>query len=73
MELKLTSTLAIVSIRRDRKKLAKLIVSGGTVPITLRGTITNVWGASDNVDQEFEMDVEELTVHLHRKPRKAAR
>lgn len=65
-----TSNFALVSIQRCRKALAKRVDAGEHFPITLRGKITGVWGGDDGIDQEFQIEVETVSV---REPRKAVR
>lgn len=65
--MKLTSELAIISIKHDRAKLAKHfnIPSNPTIPVTITGFITGVWGRDDGIDQEFTIKVTSLVQNQH--------
>lgn len=61
-ELDLTCEFALVAIRKNRRKLERLILHGGSVNVVITGTLSGVWGRNDGIDQEFRMDVKSLKV-----------
>lgn len=78
----LTSDFAIISVKRDRAKLAKHFESRPSfgpcpdnlrIPINLTGYIDGVSGRDDGIDQEFTVTVTSLTQNLTPSDNLAAR
>jgi len=72
--MKLVSTFAILDVKKGRKKLNKRLIDRPLfqpcpeelrVPVTVTGYISGVWGNDDGESQEFEMEVENVEVHLN--------
>jgi hypothetical protein len=53
----LSSSFALIDIKRNRRKLAKIVADGHRIPFTISGYISGV-GNDDGVSIEFTADVE---------------
>lgn len=55
-----TSTFAVISIKRGREGLKKLVDQNVEVEVTITGRISRVWGDDDGIDREFSLDINSL-------------
>lgn len=70
--LDITSEFALLDVKKGRVSLASRIRKGEKFNVTLRGTITGVWGHNDGISQEFQVDVDGIFVSPAAEPPKKA-
>jgi hypothetical protein len=55
-----TSDFAVISIKRGRDGMKKLVEKNVEVEVTITGRISGVWGKDDGIDREFSLDINSL-------------
>lgn len=64
--LKLKSDFALLDVKAGRAKLFRLLKKDpmATIPVTITGHISGIWGHDDGISREFQIEVENVVATL---------